>query len=111
MKSIHNTTQKFLKNIFIKKDPLLGELLLNWNKIVGKELSKNTYPVKILNLSSINSGSPGPTIEEKSKILLIAVPINSLVTKIYYSQPRILERISVFTGNTSIKKIKIAKDL
>ena len=48
LRPFSNTIPKNLKQIFKKRGKNFSNLVDNWNKIVGKNISNVSYPVKIL---------------------------------------------------------------
>ena len=98
MKPISENVDNLLKNILIKKNPVLAAIILNWSNIIGKELSTNTNPFKITQSRENNC---------KINVLHIEVNNASLSMQISYQQEIILERISIYLGFRAINKIKL----
>ena len=67
----------------------------NWNKIVGKNISNVSYPVKILNDRTAN----------KSSLVLDIMRGNEL--EIEYSKSEIIDKVNSFFGYKFSKFIKI----
>ena len=47
MKLIKEDIDKIVRRIFAKQHPLLPEIMINWNKIVGFNFSTKALPLKI----------------------------------------------------------------
>lgn len=98
MKPISDNVYSLLKNILIKKNPILAAIIFNWSNIVGKELSTNTNPFKITQSRENNA---------KINVLHIEANNASLSMQVFYQQEIILERISIYLGFRAINKIKL----
>jgi hypothetical protein len=87
-----------IKRIFAKKHPLLAEIIVNWNKIVGLKFSQNTNPFKIVTIKERG---------DKINILHIQVKNSAMSLEIYYQQDIILERMNVYLGFKGINKLHL----
>ena len=97
MKPIISDINKIIYKIYKTKHPILGEIIINWSKIVGIKYSNNTAPLRI------------STIREKKKninILLVEVDNSSTSVEISFQQDIIIERIAVYMGYKAINKIR-----
>ena len=47
MKPIIENVNKIIYKIYKNKNPVLAEIIINWQKIVGAKYSHNTLPLKI----------------------------------------------------------------
>ncbi|KAF8818102.1 DUF721 domain-containing protein [Rickettsia endosymbiont of Cardiosporidium cionae] len=95
-----DVVQQFLDEVLKKSssDKAMSSLVMNWDKIVGLELYKISYPVKIYSRYEKDN---------TSKILYISVSNPSLSMKIYYQQSIIIEKISIYLGYKAVDKIRI----
>jgi len=98
MKPITYDINKIIYKIYKKKHPLLAEIMLNWQKIVGLKYSNNTWPLKI---SSIREK------QQKINILLVEVNNSSLSMEMSFQQDIIIERMAVYLGFKGINKIRM----
>jgi hypothetical protein len=97
MKPIINDVNKIIYKIYKAKNPILGEIILNWQKIVGIKYSNNTFPLKISNL---RDG------KQKINILLVEVDNSSISVEMAFQQDVIIERMAVYMGHKAINKIR-----
>lgn len=91
-----------LRKVIGKKNKVLAEIIINWNKIVGAEISAHASPIKIY------------TIREKSQelnVLLIHTASSAIGLKLSYQQEIIIERIAIYFGHKAIHRIKIKNEL
>ena len=86
LRPFSNTIPKNLKQIFKKRGKNFSNLVDNWNKIVGKNISNVSYPVKILNDRTAN----------KSSLVLDIMRGNEL--EIEYSKSEIIDKVNSFFG-------------
>jgi hypothetical protein len=98
MKPIYEEVDKLIFKIFKKQHPILGEIIINWNKIVGIKFNENTTPLKII--ASRENG-------KKINILYISAKNSSIAMEISYQQELLIERMAVYLGYKGIHKIKI----
>jgi hypothetical protein len=98
MKLINNEVNKLIYKIYKKRHPLLAEIILNWQKIVGIKYSNNTWPIKI---------STHKEKQEKINILLVEVNNSSLSMEMAFQQDVIIERMAVYLGYKGINKIRM----
>lgn len=98
MKPIQNEINQILRKIFRRKHPILAELIINWEKIVGIKFSKNTEPVKIT--TSKDKGI-------KINVLQIKVNNSSLSVELSFMQDVLIERISLYLGYKGVHQIRI----
>jgi hypothetical protein len=98
MKPLITDVNKIIRKIFGRKNPILAEIIINWDKMVGIKFSRKSRPLKIAN--SYERG-------QKINILYIEVENSSLSMELSYQQDIILERIAVYLGHKGIHKIRI----
>ena len=84
-----------LKKIIKKSGYNLSNLVDNWSKIVGKDISNSCYP------NSIKIG------KELSNGILIINVIHGKELDIEYSKKEIIDRINSFYGYNYVKEIKL----
>ena len=95
LRPFSNTIPKNLKQIFKKRGKNFSNLVDNWNKIVGKNISNVSYPVKIL--SDRNS--------KKSSLILNVMRGNEL--EIEYSKSEIMDKVNSFFGYKFLNSLKL----
>lgn len=98
MKLISNDIDKIIYRIYKKKHPLLAEIILNWQKIVGTKYSRNSFPLKISNVREK---------QQRINILLVEVNNSSLSMEMAFQQDVIIERMAVYLGYRGIDKMRI----
>jgi len=97
MKPIIENVNKIIYKIYKNKNPILAEIIVNWQKIVGVKYSQNTLPLKI------------NTIRDKNRrinILMVEVSNAATSVEIAFQQEIIIERLSVYMGYKAINKIR-----
>ncbi len=97
MQPIINTVNNIIYKIYKKKNPLLANIIINWQKIVGAKYMNNSFPLKI------------NTVREKGKklnILMVEVNSSSTSVEIAFQQDVIIERLAVYMGYKAIDKIR-----
>ncbi len=95
LRPFSNTIPKNLKQIFKKRGKNFSNLVDNWSKIVGKNISNVSYPVKIL--SDRNS--------KKSSLILNVMRGNEL--EIEYSKSEIMDKVNSFFGYKFLNSLKL----
>jgi len=98
MKPISDGVNNLIRRIFIKRDPILAEIIINWTKIVGIKFSGNTAPCKI---------SRGFEKSNKINILHVEASDSSLSMEMSFQQDIIIERMTVYLGFKAIHKLKL----
>lgn len=98
MHLISESVNKLLYSIYESKNPLYAELVVNWKKIIGDDLARQTKPLRV---------SRNIVAKKERFTLLLAVSNASLAVEINYQQDLIIERIAVYFGYKAIHKIKI----
>ena len=96
MQPIINSINRIIYKIY-KKNPLLANIIINWQKIVGAKYMNNSFPLKI------------NIVREKDKKLnILTVEVNSSSTsvEISFQQDVIIERLAVYIGYKAIDKIR-----
>lgn len=97
MKPIIENVNKIIYKIYKNKNPILAEIIVNWQKIAGVKYSQNTLPLKI------------NTIRDKNRrinILMVEVSNAATSVEIAFQQEIIIERLSVYMGYKAINKIR-----
>jgi len=96
MKPIIENVNKIIYKIYKNKNPVLAEIIINWQKIVGAKYS-HTLPLKI-----------STTRDKKQKINILMVEVNNAATsvEIAFQQEIIIERLAVYMGYKAINKIR-----
>jgi hypothetical protein len=77
----------------------LSQLTLNWNEIVGPQLSQITFPVKI---------RQSKDTEENKNILEVRVKEQNYL-EVQYKKHILVEKINLYFGFSLVKVIKIIK--
>lgn len=98
MKHIKDDIDKIIRRIFAKQHPLLPEIIINWNKIVGFNFSVKTSPLKINTYTY-----------KKQKINSLVVQIEDDATAAIfpYYEDIILERIAIYLGFKAIHQMRV----
>ncbi|MFK8040556.1 MAG: DciA family protein [Rickettsiaceae bacterium] len=96
MELVRYKLQKILRSILRSQHHLLPEIMLNWSKIVGKQFSDVTYPIKII--STKEGGS-------KTSTLLVGINDSSSSLLFSFHHDLIIERIRIYLGFKAIDKI------
>ncbi len=97
MKPIIENINKIIYKIYKNNNPILAEIIINWQKIVGVKYSQNTLPLKI-----------NTTRDKKQKINILMVEVSNAATsvEIAFQQEIIIERLAVYMGYKAINKIR-----
>lgn len=96
MKELSKVVGKVTNPIYSKKGFVEGQILSNWSKIVGSEISSYSIPSKVV----FNSN------KRKDGTLKILVSSDKIF-EIDFFKENIIERINIFFGYSAIKKISI----
>jgi hypothetical protein len=97
MRLIGDAVNKVVYKVFSKQSPVLAEIIINWEKIVGLKFSQNNNPLKVTSVKEKGS---------KINILYISSNNSSASMEIAYQQEIIIERIAIYLGYKAIHKIK-----
>ena len=97
MKPIIENVNKIIYKIYKNKNPILAEIIVNWQKIVGVKYSQNTLPLKINTIRDKN---------QRINILMVEVSNAATSVEIAFQQEIIIERLSVYMGYKAINKIR-----
>ena len=84
-----------LKKIFKKKGYNFSNIVDNWTKMVGEEISSSTYPDTIKTGKGVDNGT------------LILNVVHGKELDIEYKKKDIIDKINSFFGYTFISKIKL----
>lgn len=97
MQLIINSVNKIIYKIYKNKNPLLAEIIINWQKIVGIKYMNNSFPLKINTIR-----------QEKKNINILTVEVNNSASSVEmtFQQDIIIERLAVYMGYKAIDKIK-----
>lgn len=98
MKPVSEEVNNLIRKIFVRKDPILAEIIINWTKIVGPKFSINTAPCKI---------TRGYEKSSKISILHVEASDSSLSMEMSFQQDIIIERMTVYLGFKAIHKLKL----
>lgn len=80
-----------------KGNKVVSELIINWHKIAGSEISESSYPTNIY--SSKEKG-------KQVNILYVNVTSSAIGLKISYSQEVMAEKIAIYFGYRVVDKIR-----
>lgn len=96
-KLLSETINKVVRKAIGGDDKILGEMLINWHKIVGDEIGEATFPVRIFSAK-----------EKGKQINILYLNINNAAygLKIAYQQEIILEKIAIYFGYKVVHKIR-----
>ena len=97
MKPIIENVNKIIYKIYKNKNPILAEIIVNWQKIVGVKYSQNTLPLKINTIRDKN---------QRINILMVEVSNAATSVEIAFQQEIIIERLAVYMGYKAINKIR-----
>ena len=98
MKLIKDDIHKIVRHIFARQNPLLPEIMFNWNKIVGFKFSDKVLPLKII--ADTNK-------KQKINTLFIQAEDHATALEISFYQEIILERIAVYLGFKAIHQMRV----
>jgi len=87
-----------LRRIIGQKNKYLAEIIINWPRIVGAELSSNVSPMRIY--SAREKG-------EQVNILLVQADSSAVGLKLSYQQELVIERIAIYFGHRAVHRLKI----
>lgn len=94
IKHISSPINGILSSIVRKGTGYIPKIMMNWEEIVGENISNFSSPIKIYKKSDIT-------------ILYIAISNSSVGTELHYMKPQILDKISFFIGEEIVDDIKI----
>ncbi|XVN42195.1 MAG: DUF721 domain-containing protein [Candidatus Rickettsia vulgarisii] len=97
MKLLSDDINIIVKRVFDRQHPLLGEIIINWSKIVGPKFSAKATPLKIMKMKDKG---------QHINILYVQVENSSIALEISFQQQIILERIAVYLGFKAIHSLK-----
>lgn len=80
-----------------KGNKTVSEIIINWHKIVGPEISDSSVPTNIY--SSKEKG-------QQVNILYVNVTSSAVALKISYSQELISEKIAIYFGYRAVHRIR-----
>ena len=84
-----------LKKILKKSGYNFSNIVDNWDKMVGKDLSKSCYPIKIKMGKEMNNGT----------LILNVIHGNQITVE--YGKQEIIDKINSFFGFKCIKQVKL----
>lgn len=87
-----------LRRIIGQKSKVLAEIIINWSRIVGAELSSNVSPMRIY--SAREKG-------EQVNVLLVQADSSAVGLKLSYQQELVIERIAIYFGHKAVHRLKI----
>ena len=97
MKLISTNVLSIIKKIFNLHHPYFGEIMINWDKIVGHKYSNLTTPISIKIFKEKG---------EKLNILNVSVTNSALALELSFLQDVIIERITIYLGRKAIHKMR-----
>lgn len=98
MKSLKDSINYVLRSVISQKSKVLAEIVINWPRIVGTELSELSYPLKIY--STREKG-------QQVNVLIVKSESSAAGLKLSYQQELIIERIAVYFGHKAVHRLKI----
>ena len=87
-----------LRRIIGQKSKVLAEIIINWPRIVGADLSSNVSPMRIY--SAREKG-------EQVNVLLVQADSSAVGLKLSYQQELVIERIAIYFGHRAVHRLKI----
>ena len=87
-----------LRRIIGQKSKVLAEIIINWPRIVGADLSSNVSPMRIY--SARDKG-------EQVNVLLVQADSSAVGLKLSYQQELVIERIAIYFGHRAVHRLKI----
>ncbi len=100
-KLLGESINNILRGVIGQRSKILAEIVINWPKIVGSELSKDTSPMRIF--SAKEKG-------QQVNILYVNVTSSAIGLRLSYQQEMLIERIAIYFGHKAVHKIKIKVD-
>ncbi|MBO7556777.1 MAG: DUF721 domain-containing protein [Alphaproteobacteria bacterium] len=100
MRSLAMSILPLARKLVGKKGMLLADLLVAWEKIVGKQMAFYTCPEKI-------------DYEDKEKsqaVLKLRVANGAFALEVQHNKEKLLEKINAYLGRNAIVEIKIIQD-
>ncbi len=98
MKLIKDDIHKIVRHIFARQHPLLPEIMINWNKIVGFKFSTKALPLKITTYTHK---------KQKINMLIIQAENGPIALEIDSCKGIILERIAMYLGFKAIHEVRV----
>lgn len=96
-KLLSESIGQIVRNSIGKGNKVISEIIINWHKIVGPEISESSTPTNIY--STKEKG-------QQINILYVNVTSSAIALKISYSQEVIAEKIAVYFGYKAVHKIR-----
>ena len=97
-KLLGDSINYILRRIIGQKNKVLAEIIINWPRIVGVELSGNASPLKIY--STREKG-------EQINVLMVQADSSAAGLKLSYQQELVIERIAIYFGHKAVHRLKI----
>ena len=97
-KLLGDSINYILRKIIGQKNKVLAEIIINWPRIVGAELSGNASPMKIY--STREKG-------EQINVLMVQADSSAAGLKLSYQQEIVIERIAIYFGHKAVHRLKI----
>lgn len=97
-KLLGDSINYILRKIIGQKNKVLAEIIINWPRIVGAELSSSASPLKIY--STREKG-------QQINVLIIQADSSAAGLKLSYQQELVIERIAVYFGHKAVHRLKI----
>lgn len=100
LSGLSQTLSPLIKNLLGAKGLAEGDLLANWQNIVGAEMAEYSLPQKIEFKKNTKLGG----------ILSLITPNGAFALEIQHKEPLIIEKINAFFGYQIVAKIKILQN-
>ena len=97
-KLLGDSINYILRRIIGQKNKVLAEIIINWPRIVGGELSSNASPMKIYSIREKG---------EQINVLLVQADSSAAGLKLSYQQELVIERIAIYFGHKAVHRLKI----
>ena len=97
-KLLGDSINYILRRIIGQKNKVLAEIIINWPRIVGGELSSNASPMKIYSIREKG---------EQINVLLVQADSSAAGLKLSYQQVLVIERIAIYFGHKAVHRLKI----
>lgn len=97
-KLLSDSINYIIRNAFGQKNKVLAEIVINWHRIVGADLSQYASPLRIYSIREK---------KEQLNVLLVSTTTSAAGLKLSYQQELIIERIAVYFGHKAVHRLKI----
>jgi hypothetical protein len=97
-KLLGDSINYILRRIIGQKNKVLAEIIINWPRIVGAELSGIASPMKIYSIREKG---------EQVNVLMVQADSSAAGLKLSYQQELVIERIAIYFGHKAVHRLKI----